>query len=513
MVELFSGGLLPIIYVFGFAGALGLSRHQWIVARLTALLGLLTTLAAAVGAVLSWSPLDKLGLTLALLVSLLGWVIIDYAARYLQGEPDQPLFVRAMLYSLACVSVLVVSRNLLVIVLAWSGTSMGLHFLLTYYRARKAAQIVAHKKFIISRMADLCLLAALVLIWNSCGTLTLDGISAYVGVTASLPSPMCWAACLFALAAILKSAQLPLHGWLIQVMEAPTPVSALLHAGIVNIGGFVLIRLAVLIAAVPAAQAMLVLTGSLTAVLAGLVMMTRISIKVRLAWSTCAQMGFMLMEVGLGLYALALLHLVAHSLYKAHAFLTAGETVAEAKRDDLLISRGTARSPLWYLGTGALSVAVVAGAVFLWRQAVPGMRLPAEAATIMALGLAPLLWLEQDASAMRLGLGMIRIAALTQLYLAWHLLFAHLAPAAMAPSGFLQAWAIVSFSLLYTAQIWLRHAPRGRLAQRLFPWAYCGFYLDEIFTRLTFKFWPARLAPERATVRDNPNHPHIGDMV
>ncbi len=139
---------------------------------------------------------------------------------------------------------------------------------------------------------------------------------------------------LLAFAAILKTAQLPLHGWLIQVMEAPTPVSALLHAGVVNMGGFVLLRVAELIGLVPSAQWLLVIVGSLTAVLAGMVMLTRISIKVRLAWSTCAQMGFMLMEIGLGLYELALLHLVAHSLYKAYAFLSSGEAVERARLHD-----------------------------------------------------------------------------------------------------------------------------------------------------------------------------------
>ncbi len=116
-------------------------------------------------------------------------------------------------------------------------------------------------------------------------------------------------------------------------MEAPTPVSALLHAGVVNMGGFVLLRVAELIGLVPS-QWLLVIVGSLTAVLAGMVMLTRISIKVRLAWSTCAQMGFMLMEIGLGLYELALLHLVAHSLYKAYAFLSSGEAVERARLHD-----------------------------------------------------------------------------------------------------------------------------------------------------------------------------------
>ena len=418
-----------------------------------------------------------------------------------------------MLFTLACVSVLVVSRHLLVIVLAWTGTSIGLHYLLTFYKERKAAQIVAHKKFIASRLADLCLLVALVLIWQAAGTLSLDGLSAYLQGQETLPAGLHWAAALFALAAILKSAQLPLHGWLIQVMEAPTPVSALLHAGVVNIGGFVLIRLADLIAVTPAAQWMLIIVGSLTAVLAGLVMMTRISIKVRLAWSTCAQMGFMLMEVGLGLYELALLHLVAHSLYKAYAFLSAGDTVDVARDNDFFAATNTQRSLYWYATTFALSAAVVMGSTALWQVLLPSLHLQVAAAAIVALGLAPLMWLEQGTSGALLARGVVRIAALTQLYLLWHLIFAGLAPAATETTMAMTIWVMLSFTALYAIQIWLRRHPQGRLAQTLYPWAYCGFYLDETFTRLTFKFWPARLSPIQAQTLANKKPATLGEAA
>ncbi|WP_264836966.1 proton-conducting transporter transmembrane domain-containing protein, partial [Klebsiella oxytoca] len=130
-------------------------------------------------------------------------------------------------------------------------------------------------------------------------------------------------------------AVLPVHGWLIQVMEAPTPVSALLHAGVVNLGGFVLIRFAPLLEQAGIARALLLVFGLGTAVLAGMVMLTRISIKVRLAWSTVAQMGFMLLECGLGLYTLAALHLVGHSLYKAHVFLSASTVVRQTRLQSL----------------------------------------------------------------------------------------------------------------------------------------------------------------------------------
>jgi NAD(P)H-quinone oxidoreductase subunit 5 len=493
------------------------SRQLWRIARFTALAALLATLAIALLALSRslFAPLavDAVGMTAALLIALLGWVIVNYSARYLDGEPGQALFVRAMLFTLTAVGILVVSRHLVIIVLAWTGTSLGLHYLLTFYRERKSAQVVAHKKFLVSRLAELCLVMALVLVYQTAGTLTLDGLDSYLQGLDAMPVSLHVAALLFALAAILKTAQLPLHGWLIQVMEAPTPVSALLHAGIVNIGGFVLIRLAELISLAPAAQWTLVLVGSITAVLAGLVMLTRISIKVRLAWSTCAQMGFMLMEIGLGLYELALLHLVAHSLYKAHAFLSAGETVRLARRNDLLSPGRSARSPLWYLGAAGLSGAIVAASAVGWGIAVPGLSVPPVALLIVALGLASLLWLEQgDASGLLLR-GAMQVLALTQLYFVWHLLFSGLAPAPAPTSGPLVAWVVFAFGLLYGSQVWLRCFPQGRFARALFPWAYCGFYLDETFTRLTFRIWPLKLTPLQAQTLANRTFTPAGEQI
>jgi NAD(P)H-quinone oxidoreductase subunit 5 len=362
-------------------------------------------------------------------------------------------------------------------------------------------------------MAEICLVLALALVYQATGTLALDGLQATIASATALPIQLHWAAALFALAAILKSAQLPLHGWLIQVMEAPTPVSALLHAGVVNMGGFVLIRLAELLSLAPTAQAMLVIVGGLTAILAGIVTMTRISIKVRLAWSTCAQMGFMLMEIGLGLYELALLHLVAHSLYKAHAFLTAGETVQLASSSDFFNPSGVVRAPVWYLGSLAGSALLVAGSAILWQSLLPTLNLPPVALVIVALGLAPLLWLEQGS---RPGL-MLRACALvlglTQLYLLWHLLFIGLAPTASTAATPLLAMVLLSFCALYGTQIWLRCHPRGRLSRALYPWAYCGFYLDETFTRLTFKIWPAKLSPIQAQTLVHRNFTGKGEML
>ena len=268
--------------------------RAWAIAEGAALAALGLALAGVVQQAFSYANADRLGLVMLVLVSLLGWVVIRYSRRYLNGEAGQQRYMLAMLLTLASIGVVVVTHNLGVLVLAWIASSVTLHYLLTFYRDRPAALVVAHKKFIVSRLAEVCLLVALGLIYRATGTLGFQGIAEHVLAAPALSVGLNAAMVLMVLAVILKSAQLPVHGWLIQVMEAPTPVSALLHAGIVNLGGFLLIRLAVLLSASPTAQAVLVVVGSLSAVLAGLVMMTRISIKVRLAWSTCAQMGFML---------------------------------------------------------------------------------------------------------------------------------------------------------------------------------------------------------------------------
>jgi NAD(P)H-quinone oxidoreductase subunit 5 len=271
--------------------------------------------------------LDAVTSVMLLLVSFIGLIIVRYARTYLHGEAGLARFHRWLLLTLAAVTSLVVVNNLLVLALAWIATSVALHQLLTFYPDRTAAVVAAHKKFLVSRLADLCLLGFLALTQASVGSLELDQVTAWAGAHPGRTPSMQLAAGLLVVAVALKSAQLPFHGWLTQVMEAPTPVSALLHAGVVNIGGFVLIRLAPLLAGAGPARMLLVVVGLVSTVIASLIMTTRVSVKVALAWSTCAQLGFMLVQCGLGLWHLALLHLVAHSLYKAHAFLSTGTAV------------------------------------------------------------------------------------------------------------------------------------------------------------------------------------------
>ena len=437
---------------------------------------------------------DLVTCVMLLLVSGIGLVIVRYSRTYLEGEPGLPRYLRWLLMTLSAVTALVLANNLLVLALAWTATSLALHQLLTFYPDRAAALVAAHKKFLVSRLADLSLVGCVALVYLNVGSLELDAIESWVGAHPGLTPQMHVASLLVVFAVVLKSAQLPFHGWLIQVMEAPTPVSALLHAGVVNIGGFVLIRLAPWMAHAEFAQCTLVIIGLASAITAPLVMTTRVSIKVALAWSTCAQMGFMLVQCGLGLWHLALLHLVAHSLYKAHAFLSAGTAV-----DSWRVQAHSKPSPvptLTRLGlASALAVgSAVLGVSLLWASEWAPRRefsVPVLAG-LVALSMVPVI--ARPSTGFRATAHLVaRGASITALYVGWHMAAERLVPTPLVDSSLL-AWALVAlgFIALFVLKTALQSFPAGPLARALHPWLFAGLYLDEVFTRLTFRVWPLR---------------------
>jgi len=504
---------LPVVWnraLFAAGSALGLAISLAVALAVfgEVLFRMLTILPLGrMGALTLSVRLDLMTAIMLVLVSFVGLIILRFSRRYLDGDPGQAHYVRWFMATLAAVTLLVISNNLLLLALAWVGTSLALHQLLTFYSDRQQALIAAHKKFLASRVADLCLLGGCTLIGLNLGSFEMDEIFARVSSMPALPTTLQWAGVLLAVAAALKCAQLPIHGWLIQVMEAPTPVSALLHAGVVNIGGFLMIRMSPIMVGSDAAQALLVIVGSLTAVVAALTMMTRISIKVMLAWSTCAQMGFMLMQCGLGAYELAALHLVGHSLYKAHAFLSSGSVVEQYR---LKLMSPAPRQPglaLW-LAALAVSTAIVSATATATaaKIEVGDERALWALAWIVTVALTTLL----VHSAPRCGWRHVALLAgasamVAILYFSAHAVLLAIQvtplPIRSAPSYTLVAWVIACFSLLFVLHAWIRAYPEGRLSQRLYPHLFAGLYLDELFTRLTFRVWPARLVSLDARTR------------
>jgi NAD(P)H-quinone oxidoreductase subunit 5 len=434
------------------------------------------------------------------LVTFIALVIDRYAQRYLDGQPAAPFYRRWFVMTIAATSLLVTAGDLRLLALAWTLSSLSLHQLLSFFADRPQAQVAAHKKFLLSRLADVVIYAAVFLLGRSFGTYDIAAITAAAPTLPQLPTAVHAAGFLLVAGVALRSAQLPFHGWLIQVMEAPTPVSALLHAGVVNIGGYVLIRLAGLMGLLTGAMTALVLIGTITAVLAALVTMTRVSVKVALAWSTAAQMGFMLLECGLGAWELALLHLVAHSCYKAHAFLGSGGVVAAHARRALAPAAPTPSVTQWLLAlVGAVAVAVLT-ALVAWPTVATDRRAWV-ALAVLAVAIAPLL------AAMRGATGRRRVAlsALTvgvaALYSAWHSLATTLLPLpSAAPTMLTVLFALAAFAMLFAVQTLVAVRPTARFARALQAWAFAGFHLDDLFTRATFVLWPPRHMRQSATL-------------
>lgn len=468
--------------------------------------GARATLAAPILALLAFPALTPAARVMAVLVAGLGAITLRFSTRYLDGESDGARYVQGFLLALGGAATVTVARDLVVAALAWTLTSLALHQLLTVGPARAAAEIAAHKKFLLSRVADLCVATAVVLIATAFGSTDIATIRD-AAASGDIPTAAGIGTLLLAVAIVLRSAQLPFHGWLIQVMEAPTPVSALLHAGIINLGAFVAIRLAPLFVATPAALSLLALAGLASAVLAGLVMRTRGSVKGALAWSTCAQMGFVLIEIGLGAFDLALLHIVAHGAYKANAFLASGSGVASAAqrvRPDLPL-RGTtpqtiagSAAPLgrWMLASVLVTTAVAA--TLASAPAIP--RTPSVLLSAGVVALAMIAALAQLPSAggwssLRGGLGIV--LGLPALYAIWHVVLAPIAPPAATlpvPSA-IAVLVSLGFATALAVQAIVAQAPQGRLARRLYPHALAGFHLDAVFTRLTFRVWPPTITP------------------
>ncbi len=462
----------------------------------TASVVLLMTQGAGTGPLLGFggigiaTQLDVVSATMLLLVSFVGWVVLRYSITYLDGDARQGAFLGWMAATLAAVMLLVQAGNLVHLVAAWIATGICLHRLLLFYGDRVNAIRAARKKFVVARAGDAALIAAAALLAIGYGTFDIATILNAAG-NGIVPGGTIWAAGLLALAAILKSAQFPAHGWLTEVMEAPTPVSALLHAGVINAGGFLLIRFADVMLLAPGVLAVLVMIGGFTALLGGLAMLAQPAVKTSLAWSTIAQMGFMIMQCGLALFPLALLHIVAHSLYKAHAFLASGtavDLVAAIRRPGpIAIPNGKAVARAFGV---ALAIYALIGFAFGFDAKSPqaialGAILIFGVAYLLAQGLADAApWFLTRHTAFYAVATSISYFAL-QIGAEW--LTAGTLPATPAPGPLewaLLALAVTSFGLVAIAQatfpLWAYHPAAAGLRVHLSN----GLYANAVFDRL-----------------------------
>ncbi len=335
---------LPLVPLL--AAAAGMGRHARVARRALTGGAWLTLGIAAIATVLGfagepagwrWAPVpeypalavslrwDPLSSVFTLLVCWLAWAVVRFSRTYLEGDTREGDYYLWLGLTFSSVLAWASAGNLLVLLAGWLCTRRCLHRLLTHRVDRPGAHAAARQKRLAGRLAELLMLGVLALTYHTFGTWEFDAL--FAAAATGAPGHVSLLALLLVAAAALSSAQVPFHTWLPDTMETPTPVSAFMHAGIINAGGFLVLRLSPLISAAPAAQLTLGLIGGATAAYGAVVMLTQPTVKRALAYSTIAQMGFLFLQCGLGAYGLAFLHLLAHAVYKAHAFLHAGSTV------------------------------------------------------------------------------------------------------------------------------------------------------------------------------------------
>jgi NADH-quinone oxidoreductase subunit L len=284
--------------------------------------------------------IDRLSAVMMVLISAIGTIIYAYSIEYMHQEPHERRYFALLGIAICALLCMVSSANLIMLFLFWQVLSYLL-YLLIHNHTHAPTLEGAFRTFALLRTGDVAFLAGTALAYALYGTLEFPELfSAAVQSTATialLPGVECNGALgvtlLLLIGAMSKSAQFPFHIWLPRYLYAPTPVTALLHAGIINAGGFLINRLAPLFGSSSTTLHVAFFIGTLTAVLGASMMLAQNDIKNMLGFSTIGQMGYMVMECGLGAFALAVFHLIAHGLFKATVFLNCGNVIGKARQE------------------------------------------------------------------------------------------------------------------------------------------------------------------------------------
>lgn len=286
---------------------------------------------------------DRLAAVMMVLITGVSLVIHVYSQRYMRDDPGYGKFFGLLSFLTFVLLCLVTSGHLLWLFLSWHAVTWLLKSLLTFNARSAAARQAGRTTLRVQGIGDAAFVCAIILAYATFGTFDLSELFELANGAAG--RTVLWEGTWFEIRSVTlitlllvmtimtKSAQFPFHVWLAGTIEAPTPVSAMLHAGIVNAGGFLVNRLAPLFGMAPTTLYVLFIVGGLTALIGAATMLTQSSIKRTLVYSTMGQMGYMVMECGLGAFALAVFHLCAHGLFKATLFLNSGANIHKARTE------------------------------------------------------------------------------------------------------------------------------------------------------------------------------------
>ena len=273
--------------------------------------------------------LDQLSISFVLLITSVGSLIHIYSLGYMEHDPNRRKFFAYLNLFFAAMLTLVLANNYLLLYVGWEGVGLASYLLIGFWQHKPSAATAAKKAFVVNRVGDLGLSIAIMLMFTTFGTVT------FLGVSEAAPkfegdNVLTWIGLALLLAAAGKSAQFPLQSWLLDAMEGPTPVSALIHAAtMVTAGVYLISRSHAIYDIAPTAQLAVVIVGGITLIMGAIIGTAKDDIKKGLAGSTMSQIGYMILGAGLGPvgYVFALFHLITHGFFKAGMFLGAGSVM------------------------------------------------------------------------------------------------------------------------------------------------------------------------------------------
>jgi NADH-quinone oxidoreductase subunit L len=334
--------------IFGRSG-ISAPEHNWIDAR-----GVFTIPFGFV--------LDQLSKTMLLVVSGVGSLIHIYSLGYMRDDPGKSRYFAGLSLFMFAMLGIVLSNNFVMLFIFWELVAFTSYVLIGHWFDREAAADAAKKAFLTNRVGDFGFMLGILMVWMSTGTIVFDDIVPQMSRVTSNPGYLTAAALLIFCGAVGKSAQFPLHVWLPDAMEGPTPVSALIHAAtMVAAGVYMLVRVAFFIQAAQSALNVVAWIGTISAMLAGLMATQQDDIKRVLAYSTISQLGYMVMAVGLASNEAAMFHLFTHAFFKALLFLGAGSVIVMLHHEQNIWKMGglAKNLPVTFLtfSVGALALA------------------------------------------------------------------------------------------------------------------------------------------------------------
>ena len=307
------------------------------------------------------ATVDRLSVLMLLVVTGVGAAIHVYSIGYMKGDPGFSRYFACMsLFTFSMIGI-VIASNFIQMFIFWELVGLSSYLLIGFWFERPAAADAGKKAFIVNRIGDVGFLLGILVVWSCAGTFNFAELDARWPGLGLAPATLALAAALVFCGAVGKSSQFPLHVWLPDAMEGPTPVSALIHAAtMVAAGVYMLCRVSWLIAASPTAMTLIAWTGGLTALMAAAIAVAQRDIKRILAYSTLSQLGYMVMAVGLGGSTQAMFHLTTHAFFKALLFLSAGSVILALHHEQEIWKMGalSRRMPLTFaaflIGTLAL---------------------------------------------------------------------------------------------------------------------------------------------------------------